>query len=87
MSVPVYDGGEVVGYWTQRMKYSLIEQAVQQAYQGLNKAGFPGAELTLQNGQGFTILEYAPSVQQKETIVHDLENVLFRTNLAQLGIK
>jgi len=87
LSVPVYDGGEVVGYWTQRMKYSLIEEAVQQAYQGLNKAGFPGAELTLQNGQGFTILEYAPSVHQKETIVHDLENVLFQTNLAQLGLE
>lgn len=87
LSVPVYIGGEVVGYWTQRMKYSLIEEAVQQAYKGLKKAGFPGAELTLQNGQGFTILEYAPSVHQKETIVHDLENVLFRTNLTQLGLE
>lgn len=87
LSVPLYDGGEVVGYWTQRMKYSKVERIVQGAYQAVKKAGFSGAELTLQNGQGFTILEYAPGVHQNEDVVHDLENVLFRTNLAQLGLK
>jgi len=87
MSVPLYDRGEVVGYWTQRMKYSMVERIVQQAYLNLKKDGFPSAELTLQNGQGFTILEYAPAVHQNEAIVHDLENVLFRTNLAQLGLE
>ena len=86
LSVPLYESGEVVGYWTQRMKYSKVERMVQQAYQAVKNAGFPGAELTLQNGQGFTILEYAPAVHQSEEIVHDLENVLFRTNLAQLGL-
>ena len=87
LSVPVYHRGEVVGYWTQRMKYSMIENIVQQAYQALKKAGFPSAELTLQNGQGFTILEYAPAVHQNKAVVHDLDNVLFRTNLAQLGLE
>ena len=87
MSVPLYDGGEVVGYWTQRMKYSMVERIVQHAYHNLKKDGFPSAELTLQNGQGFTILEYAPAVHQNEAVVHDLENVLFRTNLAQLGLE
>ncbi len=87
MSVPLYDGGEVIGYWTQRMKYSLVERIVQQAYQRLKKVGFAGAELTLQNGQGFTILEYAPSVHQNDDVLHDLENILFRTNLAQLGLE
>ena len=87
LSVPLYDRGEVVGYWTQRMKYSMVEMIVQKGYQRLKNAGFPGAELTLQNGQGFTILEYAPAVHQNEEVVHDLENVLFRTNLAQLGLE
>ncbi len=87
MSVPLYDGEEVIGYWTQRMKYSLVERIVQQAYQRLKKVGFAGAELTLQNSQGFTILEYAPSVHQNDDVVHDLENILFRTNLAQLGLE
>jgi methyl-accepting chemotaxis protein len=86
LSVPVYERGEVVGYWTQRMKYSMVEGIVQHAYQDMKKAGFPGAELTLQNGQGFTIMEYSPAVHKSEEIVHDLENVLFRTNLAQLGL-
>ena len=87
MSVPLYDRGEVVGYWTQRMKYSMIERLIQEAYHKLKKDGFPSAELTLQNGQGFTILEYAPAVHQNEAVVHDLDNVLFRTNLAQLGLE
>lgn len=86
-SVPLYDHGEVMGYWTQRLKYSMVELIVQQAYKDLKKSGFPGAEFTLQNGQGFTILEYAPSVHQSEAVIHDLENVLFRTNLPQLGLE
>ena len=53
----------------------------------MKKAGFAGAQLTLQNGQGFTILEYAPAIHQNEEVVHDLENVLFHTNLAQLGLQ
>jgi len=85
-SVPFYDHGEIIGYWTQRLKYSMVESIVQEAYTTLKKAGFPSAELTLQNGQGFTILEYAPSVHQSEVVVHDLENVLFRSNLPQLGL-
>ena len=85
-SIPFYDGNEVVGYWTQRMMYSVIEEIVQQAYQDLKHSGFPGAEITLQNSKGFTILEYAPATHQNVTMVHDLENVLFRTNLAQLGL-
>ena len=86
LSVPFYDHGEIVGYWTQRLKYSMVESIVQDAYINLKKAGFPSAEFILQNGQGFTILEYAPSVHQSEVVVHDLENVLFRSNLPQLGL-
>ncbi len=86
LSIPFYDGSEVVGYWTQRMKYSVIEEVIQQAYQDLKQSRFPGAEITVQNGEGFTILEYAPAIHQSDIIVHDLENVLFRTNLAQLGL-
>ncbi len=86
ISVPLYERGEVFGYWIQRLKYSMVETIVQQAYQSVKNAGFPGAELTLQNGEGFTIMEYAPAVHQHEGIVRDLENVLFRTNLAHLGL-
>ncbi|MEE8126330.1 MAG: methyl-accepting chemotaxis protein [Nitrospirales bacterium] len=87
LSVPIYDHGEIVGYWSQRMKYSMVETIFQHSYQGLKKAGFPHAELSLHNGQGFTILEYAPAVHHQEEVIHDLDNVLFKTNLAQLGIE
>ncbi|MDH5586823.1 MAG: methyl-accepting chemotaxis protein [Nitrospirota bacterium] len=87
MTIPLYDHGKVVGYWSQRMKFSMIEAIVQQAYRVVKKAGFPGAELTLQNGQGFTILEYAPVAHQNTDVVHDLDNVLFKANLPQLGLQ
>ncbi len=87
MSLPLYDDGEVIGYWSQRIKFSAVERIIQEAYQKLKQDGFPHAELILQNGKGFTILEYAPGVHQDESVIHDMENILFKTNLAQLGIE
>ncbi len=87
LSIPLYEHGNIVGYWSQRMKFSMVEEIVQQAYLRLKKSGFPGAELTMQNGQGFTIVNYAPAVYHTEELVHDFDNVLFRTNLAELGLE
>lgn len=86
LSVPLYAHGRVVGYGSHRMKFSKIEAFFQEAYQDLKKAGFPHAELILQDGQGMTLMEYAPAVHGTEEVTHDLENVVFKTNLAQLGL-
>lgn len=86
VSVPLYAQGRVVGYGSHRMKFSKIETIFQEAYQDLKKAGFPHAELILQDSQGMTLLEYAPAAQGTEEVTHDLENVVFKTNLAQLGL-
>ncbi len=87
LSVPLYDRGQVVGYGSHRMKFSKIEHIFQEAYQHLKKSGFSHAELILQDGQGMTLMEYAPAVHQTEEVIHDLDNVLFKTNLAQLGLE
>ena len=87
LSVPLYDQEKVVGYGSYRMKFSKIEDIFRKAYQDLKKAGFPHAELILQDGQGMTLVEYSPSVHQTEDVIHDFENVLFKNNLAQLGIE
>jgi len=87
ISIPLYDQGQVVGYASHRMKFSKIEHIVRNAYQNLKKAGFPHAELILQDSQGLILMEYAPGVHQTEEVIHDLENVLLKTNLAQLGLE
>ncbi|MDH3502944.1 MAG: methyl-accepting chemotaxis protein [Nitrospirota bacterium] len=86
LSVPLYAHGRVVGYGSHRMKFLKIEAFFQEAYQDLKKAGFPHAELILQDGQGMTLMEYAPAVHGTEEVTHDLENVVFKANLAQLGL-
>jgi methyl-accepting chemotaxis protein len=87
LSVPLFDHGEVVGYGSHRMKFSKIEHIFQDAYQHLKNSGFSHAELILQDGQGMTLVEYAPGVHQTEEVIHDLDNVLFKTNLAQMGLE
>lgn len=86
LSVPLYAHGRVVGYGSHRIKFSKIEAFFQEAYQDLKKVGFPHAEFILQDGQGMTLMEYAPAVHGTEEVTHDLENVVFKTNLAQLGL-
>lgn len=83
-STPLVEKGVVVGFWSQRMKFSAIEGLFQQAYQELKKGGFPSAELTLQDAQGFLLIEYAPAIHQTEQMVHDFKNILFKTNLASM---
>lgn len=87
LSVALYDQGDIVGFASHRMKFSKIEEIFREAYRKLKKAGFPHAELILQDGQGMTLVEYAPAVHHTEDVIHDLDNVLFKANLAQLGVE
>jgi methyl-accepting chemotaxis protein len=87
LSVPLFDQSQVVGYGSYRMKFSKIEDIFRKAYNNLKKAGFPHAELILQDGQGMTLVEYSPGVHQTEDVTHDFDNVLFKANLARLGLE
>ena len=86
-SARVYDGdGQLVGYWTNRAKFSVVEEIFQKTYQELKGAGFPGAELTLLGDQGQVLIDYDPVLQGKENISHDFSNTLFKLNLADKGV-
>jgi methyl-accepting chemotaxis protein len=85
-SAPVYVDGDLIGYWTNRVKFSLVETIVQTAYQELKSSGFPGSEITLLGYKGQVIVDYDPSNQGNEDITHDLENTLFKLNLAEKGV-
>ena len=85
-SAPVYQDGEVIGYWSNRAKFSLVEEIFQQTYQSLKQAGFPSAELTLLDGKGRVIVDYDPQHQGTDSVVHDFQQVLMTLNLVDKGV-
>ena len=85
-STPVYADGDLIGYWSNRAKFSLIEEMIQSGYQELKTAGFPGSEITLLGDKGQVLVDYDPSRQGTEEITHDLAKVLFKLNLAEKGV-
>ena len=85
-SAPVYMDGELIGYWSNRVKFSLVEEMVKTAYQELKSSGYPGTEVTLLGPTGKVIVDYDPFSQGKEEMNHDLENTLLKVNLAEQGV-
>ncbi|HNP59599.1 MAG TPA: methyl-accepting chemotaxis protein [Nitrospirales bacterium] len=86
-SAPVYVDGDLIGYWTNRVKFSLVEEIVQSAYQELKGAGWMGSEISLLGDQGQVIVDFDPSNQGTEDMTHDFEKTLFKLNLADNGVE
>lgn len=85
-SAPVYDArGKVIAYWSNRAKFSLVEQIFQQTY-AEQEARTPSLELTLLDKDGRVLIDYDPSSADKTEIAHDF-NVLFKLNLAEKGLE
>jgi methyl-accepting chemotaxis protein len=85
-SAPVYHDGKVVAFWSNRAKFSLVEEFFQQEYQTLKANGYPGAELTLLDQTGKIIVDYDPVRLGTEDIVRDFNKVLLKFNLATAGV-
>ncbi len=85
-SAPVYDQeGQVLAYWSNRVNFSIVEGMFRDAYQNLKEMGFPGAELTLIDGEGRVILDFDPVRTGTEETVRNFD-VLLKLNLAQNGV-
>lgn len=85
-SAPVYQDGDLIGYWTNRARFSLAEEIVKTAYQELKASGYPGSEMTIMDGQGRAILDYRPQAQGTDDIIHDFQTVLMKLNLPEQGV-
>lgn len=83
-SAPVYQSGNLIGFWTNRTKFSLVEEIVRSTYAELKASGYAHAQLTLLDGQGHVLVVHNPSDTGSEAITHDFE-VLMRRNPAQEG--
>jgi len=86
-SAPVYQDGEVIGYWTNRAKFSLVEEIVSSVHKALSRTGFPSAEITILNGLGQIILDFDPFTTGTNAALHDFQNVLLKLNLTEKSVK
>ncbi len=80
----VYQDEDVIGYWTNRAKFSLVEDFIQQGYRELKITGAPNAELTMLDAQGRVIIDYDPIGQQTQDVLNDMDVVL-KFNLVNEG--
>jgi len=84
-SSPVYQDGEVIAYWSNRVNFEVIGHLIQQAYLELEASGYPSAEVTVLDSKGRVIIDYDPSTHMTKDIVNNLD-VLFTLNLVEAGM-
>ena len=84
-SAPVYRDGKVVAYWTNRTKFSLVEDILKITQQEMKSAGFINSEVILLDKDGKTLADYDPSNAGSDQIRHDFA-VLMTDNLAARGL-
>jgi PAS domain S-box-containing protein len=83
-SAPVYQDGRVIAYWSNRTKFSVVEEIVKTSYSELKEGGFPASELTLIDGVGRLIMNYNPSGDGTDIVRHDF-NDLMKFNMVDAG--
>ncbi len=84
-SAPVYQNGKVVAYWSNRAKYSLVEEIAKFGAQDLKTAGHAQAEITILDSEGRVIVDYDPARTGSEQVVRDF-GVIGKLNLANEGL-
>lgn len=85
-SAPVRDpNGKTIGYWSNRTKFSTVEEMIQSAYLELAAADKKSAEITLLDGKGNIIVDHDPSTSGTTEIKHDL-SVIGKLNLVDKKI-
>ncbi|MEK7755701.1 MAG: HAMP domain-containing protein, partial [Planctomycetota bacterium] len=84
-SAPVYRGGEVVAYWTNRAKFAVVEDIIKSASHELKAAGLADVEFTLLDKDGKVLVDYDPATTGTDQVRHDF-TVLMALNLSERGV-
>ena len=79
-SAPVYEDGKIIAYWSNRTKFSLVEDIFKADYADIKTKGKDQLELTLLDKNGFVIIDYDPASQGGEDVKHDMR-FLMKINL------
>jgi methyl-accepting chemotaxis protein len=86
-AAPVVRDGQVVAYWANYAKFSLVEEIIQSAYRDMAASGMEGNTVTLLDGTGRILVDYDPVVAETEEPVHDFDNVILKLNLVEKGVE
>jgi len=85
-SAPVKDPtGAIIGVWNNRARFSLVEEVLETAFQGLKREGRSRSELTLIDRQGRVLVDFDPTRDRSEAVRHDPATLL-NLNLAENGL-
>jgi methyl-accepting chemotaxis protein len=84
-SAPVYRDGKVVAYWSNRAKFSLVEDMLRTTQQMMKSAGFLSSAVILLDRDGKILVDYDPADMGTDQIRHDFTD-LMTANLVDRGI-
>ena len=84
-SAPVYRDGKVVAYWSNRAKFSLVEDILRVTQQVMKKSGFLNSSVILLDKDGKILAEYDPASAGTDQFRHDF-TTLMTANLADHGL-
>jgi hypothetical protein len=84
-SAPVYRDGKVVAYWSNRAKFSLVEDILRVTQEVMKKSGFLNSGVILLDKDGKILAEYDQTNEGTGQIRHDFAT-LMTTNLADRGL-
>jgi len=84
-SAPVYRDGKVVAYWSNRAKFSLVEDILRTTQQMMKSAGYLNSSVILLDRDGKILVNYDPADAGTDQIRHDF-TTLMTANLADRGI-
>jgi methyl-accepting chemotaxis protein len=86
-SAPVFDDqGQVIAIWSNRTKFSGVEDIFVDFYRDLKDEGFLTLELTLLDKDGRVIVDYDPMLRKGDETVHHDPEVILNLNLAEKGV-
>lgn len=84
-SAPVYRGGKVVAYWSNRTKFSIVEDILRLAQHTMKSAGFVNSAAIVLDKEGKILTHYDPVYTGTDQIRHDFTTLL-TDNLATRGV-
>ena len=84
-SAPVYRDGKVVAYWSNRAKFSLVEDILRVAQTVMMNAGFANSSVLLLDKDGKILANFEPAGAGSDQFRHDF-STLMTTNLADRGL-
>lgn len=83
-SAPVYREGKVVAYWSNRAKFSIVEDMLRVTQTVMKNAGFLNSAVLLLDKDGKILADYEPAAAGTDQFQHDL-TTLMTANLADRG--